>query len=79
MMSLFPEYVNYIKNYGMPAFLARKHYCHTCMIGFDKITDHPCGDLCKLCKVQNCPIVNWIYCTECNRFFKSDVCFTRQT
>ena len=39
---------------SMPAFLARKQYCHKCKKGFDKITDHPCGDLCKLCNTQNC-------------------------
>ena len=61
----------------MPAFLARKQYCHTCKKGYDKITDHPCGDLCKLCHIQNCPVVKWKYCQDCNRFFKSDECFAR--
>ena len=57
---------------SMPAFLARKQYCHECKKGFDKITDHPCGDLCKLCHTQNCPIVEWKFCKDCNRFFKSN-------
>ena len=26
---------------SMPAFLARKQYCHKCKKGYDKITDHP--------------------------------------
>ena len=58
----------------MPAFLARKQYCHTCKKGF---TDHPCGDLCKLCNTQNCSLVEWKFCKDCNRFFKSDECFNR--
>ena len=62
---------------SMPAFLARKQYCHECKKGFDKITSHPCGDLCKLCHTQNCPIVEWKFCKDCNRFFKSEACFNR--
>ena len=49
---------------SMPAFLARKKYCHKCKKGFDKITDHPCGDLCKLCNTQNCSIVEWKFCAK---------------
>ena len=44
---------------SMPAFLARKQYCHKCKKGYDKITSRPCGDLCKLCHTQNCSIVEW--------------------
>ena len=62
---------------SMPAFLARKQYCHKCKKGFDKITSHPCGDLCKLCHTQNCSFVEWKFCKDCNRFFKSDECFNR--
>ena len=56
---------------SMPAFLARKQYCHKCKKGYDKITSHPCGDLCKLCHIQNCSLVEWKFCKDCNRFFKS--------
>ena len=42
---------------SIPSFLARKQYCHRCKKGFYKITNHPCGDLCKLCNTQNCPLV----------------------
>ena len=62
---------------SMPAFLARKMYCHKCKKGFDKITDHPCGDLCKLCHTQNSPLVEWKFCKNCSRFFKSEACFDR--
>ena len=62
---------------SMPTFLARKKYCHKCKKGFDRITDHPCGDLCKLCNTQNCSLVEWKFCKDCNRFFKSDECFNR--
>jgi hypothetical protein len=43
---------------SMPAFLAQKQYCHKCKKGYDKITDHPCGDLCMLCHRQSCPSWN---------------------
>ena len=62
---------------SMPAFLARKQYCHKCKKGCDKITSHPCGDLCKLCNTQNCSLVEWKFCKDCNRFFKSNECFNR--
>ena len=62
---------------SMPAFLARKKYCHTCKKGYDKIEDHLCGDTCKMCYTQNCPITDWVFCKECNRFFKSQECFDR--
>ena len=62
---------------SMPAFLARKQYCHECKKGFGKITDHPCGDLCKLCHTQNCSLIEWKFCKDCNRVFKSEACFSR--
>ena len=62
---------------SMPAFLARRKYSRKCKKGFYKITDHPCGDLCKLCNTQNCSLVKWKFCKDCNRFFKSDECFSR--
>ena len=43
---------------SIPAFFARKRYCHTCKKGYDKIVDHICPDSCKLCSFPNCPIVS---------------------
>jgi hypothetical protein len=54
---------------SMPAFIVRKKYCHTCKKGYDHQREHLCGDTCKLCHFQNCPIVSWISCSDCNRFF----------
>ena len=62
---------------SMPAFLARKRYCHKCKKGFDKITNHPCGGPCNLCNTENCSFVEWKFCKDCNRFFKSEECFNR--
>jgi hypothetical protein len=62
---------------SMPAFVARKNYCHTCKKGYDHVRNHLCGDTCKLCYFQNCPIVSWISYSDCNRFFKSQECFDR--
>jgi hypothetical protein len=62
---------------SMPAFFVRKRYCHTCKKGYDKVIDHSCPDACKLCYLQNCPIVSWIGCGDCKRNFKSQECFDR--
>ena len=62
---------------SMPAFFARKKYCHTCKKGYDKVIDHLCSDTCKLCRFPNCPIVSWTGCVDCKRNFKSDACFNR--
>ena len=62
---------------SMPAFVAHKKYCHTCKKGYDHVKDHLCGDPCKLCYFQNCPIVSWTPCSDCDRFFKSQECFDR--
>ena len=52
-----------------------KKYWHTCKKGYDKIEDHLCSDICKLCYTQNCPITNWVHCSDCNCFFKSQECY----
>ena len=62
---------------SMPAFFARKRYCHTCNKPYDHTGDHICPDLCKLCYFQSCPVDSWVPCTDCNRFFKSQECFAR--
>jgi hypothetical protein len=62
---------------SMPAFVAHKKYCHTCKKGYDHVKNHLCGDTCKLCYFQNCPIVSWISYSYCNRIFKSQECFDR--
>ncbi len=62
---------------SMPAFCARKMYCHTCKRGYDKNTDHLCGDSCRACRFQNCPIISWVECKDCMRYFKSSDCYGR--
>jgi hypothetical protein len=62
---------------SMPAFVARTMYCHTCKKGYDHVNKYLCGDTFKLCYFQNCPIVSWISCSDCNRIFKSQECFDR--
>ena len=62
---------------SMPAFFARKRYCHTCKKGYDRVTDHLCPDSCQLCGFQNFPVVLWISCIDCKRIFKSQESFDR--
>ena len=54
---------------SMPAFFARKRYCHRCKKAYDHVTEHLCPDSCQLCGFQNCPIVSWLPCIDCNRVF----------
>jgi hypothetical protein len=62
---------------SMPAFFARKRYCHDCKRPYDKSVDHMCPNACQCCRFPDCPIVSWISCTDCNRMFKSRECFDR--
>ena len=62
---------------SMPAFFARKQYCHVCKKTYDKSVDHMCPNACQCCRFPDCPIVSWVSCTDCNRMFKSRECFDR--
>ena len=77
MIYLFLHDNHYDVITSIPAFFARKRYCHTCKKGYDKVIDHACPNSCKLCYFQNCPIVSWLPCADCMRVFKSQECFDR--
>ena len=62
---------------SMPAFFARKRYCHTCKKPYDKSVEHLCPNACPCCRFPDCPVVSWVFCTDCNRMFKSRECFDR--
>ena len=49
---------------SMPAFFARKRYCHTCKKTYDKTVDHMCPNACQCCRFPNCPIVSWVSCID---------------
>jgi hypothetical protein len=49
---------------SMPAFFARKRYCHTCKKPYDKTVDHMCPNACQCCRFPNCPIVSWVSCID---------------
>ena len=61
----------------MPGFFARKRYCHTCKKAYDHHEEHLCPNLCKCCRFPDCPVVSWVYCNDCKRLFKSQLCFDR--
>ena len=62
---------------SMPAFFARKRYCHACKKPYDKSVDHMFPNACQCCHFPDCPIVSWVSCIDCNRMFKSRECFDR--
>ena len=59
----------------MPAFVNRSYFCVTCLKGYDHPEDHRCQNSCKLCFQSDCVEEEWVYCNDCNRHFKSTVCF----
>jgi hypothetical protein len=62
---------------SMPGFLARGIYCHTCKKAYDHQREHLCPNACRFCRFPDCPIVSWIHCDRCNRYFRSQECFDR--
>ena len=49
---------------SMPAFFARKRYCHTCKKPYDKTVEHLCPNACHCCRFPNCAIVSWVSCVD---------------
>lgn len=74
---LFLHDIHYDVITSIPAFFARKKYCHTCKKAYDHLRDHMCPDACKSCRFPNCPFVSWVLCVDCNRCFRSVECFDR--
>ncbi|XP_028517608.1 uncharacterized protein LOC110247906 [Exaiptasia diaphana] len=60
---------------SMPAFFSRKLFCHHCNKAYDHDADHICKHKCNICFKGPCDLVKWIYCEECNRYFKNQQCF----
>jgi len=60
---------------SMAAFLNRKNFCPKCNKGYDHHEDHKCKYLCTVCFRGPCEVENWVYCADCNRYFKNDNCF----
>ena len=60
----------------MPAFLGRNYYCNKCKKGYDHKERHACNNTCYHCfKIHDLQEGQWKYCDDCNRHFKSDLCF----
>ncbi|CAG2214664.1 unnamed protein product [Mytilus edulis] len=61
---------------AMPAFLSRNYFCTKCNKGYDHKVDHSCNNVCHQCyKTHESGDEDWIYCNDCNRYFKSAKCY----
>jgi hypothetical protein len=60
----------------MPAFLGRNYHCNKCKKRYDHKERHACNNTCYHCfKIHDLQEGQWKYCDNCNRHFKSDLCF----
>ena len=62
---------------SMPGFLGRSYFCHKCKLGYDHTLDHLCEGMCKSCRSFECVVNDPVECEQCNRWFKSKVCYDR--
>lgn len=61
---------------SMPAFLNRSYYCHSCHKGYQHREEHRRNNICSSChKIHEQSEDDWIYCLECNRYFKGTDCY----
>lgn len=61
---------------SMPAFLNRSYYCHSCHKGYQHREQHRCNNVCSSChKIHEGSEEDWIYCADCNRYFKGTNCY----
>lgn len=61
---------------SMPAFLNRNYYCHSCHKGYQHKEQHRCNNVCSSChKIHEESEEDWIYCADCNRYFKGTNCY----
>ena len=60
----------------LPGFLSKSYFCRRCHKGYNTTTDHMCPAMCKSCRAFGCVLEGeGIVCNECNRLFKSQVCY----
>jgi hypothetical protein len=58
---------------SMSGFMCKKHYCETCMTGYNK--QHSCIDLCFVCKRRQCPKLQETVCDHCHQKCRSQECY----
>ena len=62
---------------SMSGFLSRCYFCHACSQTYDHKLVHLCPGMCKSCRAYDCVVNDPMECNECNRWFKSKVCYDR--
>ena len=62
---------------SMPGFLGDVYFCHKCRRSYSNKLGHLCPGMCKSCRSYDCVVNDPLECNECNRWFKSKVCYDR--
>ena len=61
----------------MPGFLGNSYFCHKCRRSYDQTLSHVCPGMCKSCRSPECTVKDPVECDQCNRWFKSKLCYDR--
>ena len=65
---------------SMKSFLKKSYFCDFCKIGYTRIGNHVCNNMCKFCQRTNCfGSQNKKSCKSCNCVCRSDVCLNVHT
>ena len=62
---------------SMPGFLGNSYFCHKCRRSYDQTLSHVCPGMCKSCRSPECTVKDPAECDQCNRWFKSKLCYDR--
>jgi hypothetical protein len=58
------------------AFHNSSYFCEVCNKAYKRVEDHLCDDKCPEChQSPACDLQQWIYCSVCNRNFRSQTCY----
>ena len=60
---------------SMPGFLGNVYFCHKCRRAYSNALAHLCPGMCKSCRSFDCVVNDPMECDQCNRSFKSKVCY----
>ena len=59
---------------GLPKFFGKDYYCYICKKAYMSYYNHPCNNVCKMCKKRTCTFNTKIKCSMCNRQCNSMKC-----
>ena len=75
-------YLFYINNHyhvinSMPAFFKARRYCTKCeKVYHCNLDQHPCNEICKICKIPSCKKEGFFKCDLCKLGCKNNNCLS---